>query len=65
MVHDRELPLVTFTSLSQQTQNNSMIFVQRRPNVFDVGPTLYKWYSNTLCLLDHDYLWICGHTKMV
>ena len=25
--------------------------VQRRPNVFDVGPTLYKCYTNVLCLL--------------
>ena len=28
-----------------------IIFVQRRPNVFDVGPTLYKCYTNVLCLL--------------
>ena len=28
-----------------------MTFVQRRPNVFDVGPTLYKWHTNVLCLL--------------
>ena len=26
-------------------------FVQRRPNVFDVGPTLYQSYTNILCLL--------------
>ena len=26
-------------------------FLQRRPNVFDVGPTLYKCYTNVLCLL--------------
>ena len=25
--------------------------MQRRPNVFDVGPTLYKCYTNVLCLL--------------
>ena len=25
--------------------------IQRRPNVFDVGPTLYKCYTNVLCLL--------------
>ena len=25
--------------------------VQRRPSVFDVGPTLYKCYTNVLCLL--------------
>ena len=28
--------------------------VQRRPNVFDVGPTLYKCYTNILCLLGFD-----------
>ena len=27
---------------TQQTQNICITFVQRRPNVFDVGPTLYK-----------------------
>ena len=26
-------------------------FIQRRPNVFDVGPTLYKCYTNSLRLL--------------
>ena len=26
-------------------------FVQRRPNVFDIGPTLYKCYKNVLCSL--------------
>ena len=35
----------------QQTQNICKTFVQRRPNVFDVGPTLYKCYTNVLCLL--------------
>ena len=35
----------------QQTQNICITFVQRRPNVFDVGPTLYKCYANVLCLL--------------
>ena len=30
---------------SQQTQNICITVVQRRPNVFDVGPTLYKWYT--------------------
>ena len=29
----------------QQTQNIFIAFVQRRPNVFDVGPTLYKCYT--------------------
>ena len=36
---------------SQQTQNICISSVQRRPNVFDVGPTLYRWYTNILCLL--------------
>ena len=33
----------------QQTQNICIAFVQRLPNVFDVGPTLYKCY--TLCFV--------------
>ena len=36
---------------TQQTQNICITFVQRRPNVFDVGPTLFKCYTNVLCLL--------------
>ena len=36
---------------SQQTQNILTTFSQRRPNVFDVVPTLYKCYTNVLCLL--------------
>ena len=36
---------------SQQTQNICKTFVQRWPNVFDVGRTLYKCYTNVLCLL--------------
>ena len=36
--------------VSQQRQNICITFVQRRPNVFDVGPTLYKYYKNVLCL---------------
>ena len=35
----------------QQAQNICITFVQRRPNVFDVGSTLYKSYTNVLCLL--------------
>ena len=27
---------------TQQTQHICITFIQRRPNVFDVGPTLYK-----------------------
>ena len=36
---------------TQQTQNMCTTFIQRRPNVSDVGPTLYKCYTNVLCLL--------------
>ena len=36
---------------TQQTQNICITFVQRRPNVFDVGPTLYKCYTQDMCLL--------------
>ena len=36
---------------SQQTQNICITFIQRRPDVFDVEPTLYKCYTNVLCLL--------------
>ena len=28
--------------LAQQTQHICITFIQRRPSVFDVGPTLYK-----------------------
>ena len=54
--------------LSQKAQNIRIIFVQRRPNVFDVGPTLYKCYTTVLYLLIgliidrlavHAYLPIC------
>ena len=33
-------------------------FIQRRPNVFDVGRTLYKCYTDVLCLLGLDILHI-------
>ena len=36
---------------TQQTQNICITVVQRWPNVFDFGPTLYKCYTNVLCLL--------------
>ena len=35
-------------------QNICIAFVQRWANVFDVGPTLYKCYTNVLCLLGID-----------
>ena len=36
---------------AQQAQNIRKAFVQRRTNVEDVGPTLYKCYANALCFL--------------
>ena len=36
---------------AQQTQNICITFIPRRPNVEDVGPTLYKYYTTVLCLL--------------
>ena len=40
-------------STCQQIQNICITIVQRRPNVFGVGPTLYKCYTNVLCLLGY------------
>ena len=39
------------TVIPQQTQNICITFIQRRLNVLDVGTTLYKCYTNVLCLL--------------
>ena len=36
---------------SKQTQNICITFIQRRVNVFAVGPTLYKCFKNVLRLL--------------
>ena len=35
-----------YTIITQQTQNIFITFIQRRPNISDVGPTLYKCYTN-------------------
>ena len=34
-----------------ENTNHCITFVQRQPNVFDVGPPLYKCYTSVLCLL--------------
>ena len=34
-------------TVSQQTQNIYITFIKRRPNVFDVGSTLYKCFAFT------------------
>ena len=38
-------------SFSQQTQNICITFIQCWTNVEDVGPALYKCYTNVLCFL--------------
>ena len=39
---------------SQQSQNICIAFIQRRPDVFDVGQTLYKCYTNVLSLCHYN-----------
>ena len=34
------------------SQSICILFMQRRLNVFDVGPAVYKCYTNVLCLLN-------------
>ena len=41
----------TSNSATPQTQNICITFIQRRPNVEDVGPALYKCFTNVSCLL--------------
>ena len=48
--------LRTTWGTSQQTQNICIPFAQRRPNVFDVGPTLHKCYTNVL------FYWVISRT---
>ena len=48
---------------SQQTQNICMAFVECWTNVEDVGPTLYKCYTNVLCLLR--LLWLIEWGVMI
>ena len=45
--------------LSQPTQNICITFIQHRPNVFAVGPTLHKCYTNVLpgCVCE---VWKCS-----
>ena len=37
----------------RETQNSFITFIQRRTNVVDVGPTLYKCYSNVFVFAGH------------
>ena len=53
-------------AVTRQQQNICITFIQRPPNVSDVGRTLYKYCTNALCLLGNWYtrhlistLWNC------
>ena len=57
--HARTAPRCTQSRLlwaRQQTQHIYLTSVQRRPNVFDAGPTFHKCYTNVLCSLG-DSVW--------
>ena len=43
----------SWISLFSANTKHFITLVQRRTNVFDVGPTLYKCYKNVLC--SHGY----------
>ena len=43
--------ILTSCPTPQYTQNICITFVQSWANVEDVGPALYKCYTNVLCLL--------------
>ena len=47
------------SSHSQQTQNICITFVYHRLNVCDVGPILYKCYTNVWCLLGYSTYTSC------
>ena len=52
-----------YSSTAQQTQNICIKFVQHRPNIFDVGPTLYKCYANVLfCTESATVVNLCCHS---
>ena len=39
-------------------KNNCIGFVQRRPNVFNVGPTVYKYYTKFCFVLTEMFLYV-------
>ena len=41
---DIRIPILCLIGKAANT-SNCITFIQRRPNVFDAGPTLYKWYT--------------------
>ena len=52
--YPRAPALISSRPISQQLQNICITFIQCRPNVFDVGPTWYKCYTNVLCLMEYE-----------
>ena len=46
---------IVISTITQETQNIYITSIQRRPNVFDVGPTLYRCYTNVSLLLGIDF----------
>ena len=50
---------------TQLTQNICITFIQCWTNVEDVGPTLYKCYTNVLCLLGRMSCYIMLYTALV
>ena len=58
---NNSLMLVSSYCHSQQTQNMCITFVERRSNVFDVGPALYKSYTHVLFLLGMKWVVLLAH----
>ena len=56
VMHGKYVRIVNYCRVTQQTQNIFATFIQRRPNTFDAGPTLYKCYANVWCLLGSDFV---------
>ena len=46
-----------YHTTTQQAQNICITFVQRRPNVFDTGPTLFKCYTNVCFFVCWGYVY--------
>ena len=53
------LSMTAASSAGTRAQHICITFAQRRLNVFDVGPTLYKCYTIVLCLLGTSAIGVC------
>ena len=51
MLPNSTIPHARLQHITQQSQDICITFIQRWPNVFDVGPTLHEVIQNVLCLL--------------